>query len=151
MTRVLVLNGPNLASLGRREPDVYGGRSLAEIEAELRERAAALGVEVRIEQRNGEGELIGLLETETGGSDAVVINPGGFSHTSVALLDALRAFPGVIVEVHLTNTLRRETYRRVMLTAEAADAVVLGLGASGYGIALEAAARMVQERRELTR
>ncbi|MGP8161483.1 MAG: type II 3-dehydroquinate dehydratase [Candidatus Dormibacteria bacterium] len=151
MTRVLVLNGPNLASLGRREPELYGGRSLGDIETELREQADALGMEIRVEQRNGEGELIDLLEAETERSDAVVINPGAFSHTSVALLDALRAFPGVVVEVHLTNTFRRETYRRVMLTAEAADAVILGLGASGYGIALEAAARMVRERRELSR
>jgi 3-dehydroquinate dehydratase-2 len=150
MTRVLVLNGPNLASLGRREPELYGGRSLADVESELRERAAALGVEIRAEQRNGEGELIGLIEAETGHADAVVINPGGFSHTSVALLDALRAFPGVVVEVHLTNTLQREAYRRVMLTAEAADALILGLGASGYALALEAAARMVHERGEST-
>ncbi|MGO8686219.1 MAG: type II 3-dehydroquinate dehydratase [Candidatus Dormibacteria bacterium] len=151
MTRVLVLNGPNLAGLGRREPEIYGGRSLAEIEAELRERAVALDVEIQVEQRNGEGELIGLLESEAGRSDAVVINPAGFSHTSVALLDALRAFPGIVVEVHLSNTFRRETYRRVMLTAEAADAVILGLGSSGYAVALEAAARMVRESRELTR
>ena len=108
-------------------------------------------MEIQVEQRNGEGELIGLLESEAGRSDAVVINPAGFSHTSVALLDALRAFPGIVVEVHLSNTFRRETYRRVMLTAEAADAVILGLGASGYAVALEAAARMVRESRELTR
>jgi 3-dehydroquinate dehydratase-2 len=151
MTRVLVLNGPNLATLGRREPGLYGGRSLEDIERELRERATALEVELRVEQRNGEGELIDLLEAEAERADAVVVNPGAFSHTSVALLDALRAFPGVVVEVHLTNTFRRESYRRVMLTAEAADAVILGLGASGYGIALEAAARMVRERRELDR
>jgi 3-dehydroquinate dehydratase-2 len=151
MTRVLVVNGPNLARLGRREPELYGGRSLLEIDTELRQRAAALEVDIRVEQRNGEGELIDILEAETDHADAVVINPGAFSHTSVALLDALRAFPGVIVEVHLTNTFQRETYRRVMLTAEAADAVILGLGASGYVIALEAAARMVRERRELGR
>jgi 3-dehydroquinate dehydratase-2 len=151
MTRVLVLNGPNLSTLGRREPELYGGRSLEDIERELRERATALEVDLRVEQRNGEGELIDLLEGEAERADAVVVNPGAFSHTSVALLDALRAFPGVVVEVHLTNTFRRESYRRVMLTAEAADAVILGLGASGYGIALEAAARMVRERRELDR
>ena len=151
MTRILVLNGPNLASLGRREPEIYGGRSLAEIEDDLRERAVALNLELRVEQRNGEGELIDLIEAETGRADALVINPGAFSHTSVALLDALRAFPGVVVEVHLTNTFQRETYRRVMLTAEAADSVILGLGAPGYAVALEAAARMVRDRRELDR
>jgi len=151
MTRVLVLNGPNLASLGRREPEIYGNHSLAEIEADLRERSVALAVELRVEQRNSEGDLIDLIEAETGRSDAVVINPGALSHTSVALLDALRAYPGVVVEVHLSNVFGREAYRRVMLTAEAADAVILGLGASGYAIALEAATRMVRERGELTR
>ena len=150
MTRVLLLNGPNLGSLGRREPELYGSRSLDEIDTDLRERAAAMDVELRTEQRNGEGELIDLIEAETGHADAVVINPGALSHTSVALLDALRAFPGVVVEIHLTNTFQRETFRRAMLTAEAADSVILGLGASGYAVALEAATRMVRERRELT-
>jgi 3-dehydroquinate dehydratase type II len=150
MTRVLLLNGPNLGSLGRREPELYGSRSLDEIDTDLRERAAAMDVELRTEQRNGEGELIDLIEAETGHADAVVINPGALSHTSVALLDALRAFPGVVVEIHLTNTFQRETFRRVMVTAEAADSVILGLGASGYAVALEAATRMVRERRELT-
>lgn len=141
MTRVLVLNGPNLGSLGRREPELYGRRSLAAIEEALRVRAAELGVELRCEQRNGEGELIDLLEAESGRAAAVVINPGALSHTSVALLDALRAFPGRVIEVHLTNTFAREPYRRVMLTAEAADSVILGFGTEGYGIALDAAAR----------
>jgi 3-dehydroquinate dehydratase-2 len=151
MIRVLLLNGPNLGSLGRREPELYGSRSLDEIDTDLHERAAAMDVDLRSEQRNGEGELIDLIEAETGHADAVVLNPGAFSHTSVALLDALRAFPGVVVEIHLTNTFQRESYRRVMLTAEAADSVILGLGASGYAVALEAATRMVRERRELTR
>ncbi len=144
MTRILVLSGPNLASLGRREPEIYGGHSLAEIEAQLAARAAELGVELRCEQRNGEGELIDLLEQETGRAGAVVINPGALSHTSVALLDALRAFPGTVVEVHLSNTLAREPYRRVMLTAEAADSVILGLGPASYMIGLEAAARALR-------
>jgi 3-dehydroquinate dehydratase II len=141
MTRILVLNGPNLGSLGRREPGIYGDRTLAEIETALRARAAELGVELRCEQRNGEGELIDVLEEEVGRAAAVLINPGALSHTSVALLDALRAFPGAVVEVHLSNTLAREPYRRVMLTAEAADSVILGLGADGYTIGLEAAVR----------
>lgn len=144
MTRILVLSGPNLASLGRREPEIYGGHSLAEIEAQLAARAAELGVELRCEQRNGEGELIDLLEQETGRAGAVVINPGALSHTSVALLDALRAFPGTVVEVHLSNTFAREPYRRVMLTAEAADSVILGLGPASYLVGLEAAARALR-------
>jgi 3-dehydroquinate dehydratase-2 len=149
MSRVLVLSGPNLGTLGHREPELYGRRSLAEIEAALAERGRELGVEVRCEQRNGEGDLIDLLEAETGRAGAVVINPGALSHTSVALLDALRAFPGAVVEVHLTNTLAREAYRRVMLTAEAADVVILGLGGDSYRAGLEAAARLLRERREL--
>jgi len=141
MTRILVLNGPNLGSLGHREPEIYGGRSLAEIESTLRARAAELEVELRFEQRNGEGELIDVLEEESGRSAALVINPGALSHTSVALLDALRAFPGPVIEVHLSNTFAREAYRRVMLTAEAADSVIVGLGADGYTVGLEAALR----------
>jgi len=148
MTRVLVLNGPNLGSLGEREPEIYGGTSLVEIEAALRDRASRLGVELRVEQRNGEGELIDLLEEERGLSEVVVINPGGLSHTSVALLDALRAFPGQVIEVHLSNTFAREAYRRVMLTAEAADSVILGLGPDGYLVALERAARVAGARAE---
>jgi 3-dehydroquinate dehydratase II len=144
MTRILVLSGPNLGSLGRREPEVYGDQTLADIETGLRGRAAELGVELRCEQRNGEGELIDLLEEETGRAGAVVINPGALSHTSVALLDALRAFPGVVIEVHLSNTLAREAYRRVMLTAEAADSVILGLGAASYAAGLDAAVRALR-------
>ena len=146
MTRVLVLNGPNLGSLGRREPELYGGRSLAEVDTDLRERAAAMGVDIRTEQRNSEGEMIDLIEAETGHADALVINPGAFSHTSVALLDALRGFPGAVVEVHLTNTFRREGYRHAMVTAEVADCVILGLGPEGYRVALEAAVRIIRER-----
>ena len=144
MTRILVLSGPNLGSLGRREPEVYGDQTLADIETGLRRRAADLGVELRCEQRNSEGELIDLLEEETGRAGAVVINPGALSHTSVALLDALRAFPGVVIEVHLSNTLAREAYRRVMLTAEAADSVILGLGAASYAAGLDAAVRALR-------
>ncbi|MGD0833900.1 MAG: type II 3-dehydroquinate dehydratase [Candidatus Dormibacteria bacterium] len=146
MTRVLVLNGPNLGSLGRREPEIYGPQSLADIDAELRRQAAELGVELRTEQSNSEGRLIDILEEEGGRAGAVIINPGGLSHTSVALLDALRGFPGAVVEVHLTNTFRREGYRHAMVTAEVADCVILGLGPEGYRVALEAAVRIIRER-----
>lgn len=149
MSRVLVLSGPNLGTLGRREPELYGVRTLADIVTALEARGRELHLEVRSEQRNGEGELIDLIEAEHGRAGAVIINPGALSHTSVALLDALRAFPGVVVEVHLSNTLAREAYRRVMLTAEAADAVILGLGAESYLAGLEAAARLLRERGEL--
>jgi 3-dehydroquinate dehydratase-2 len=146
MIRVLVLNGPNLGSLGRREPDIYGPQSLADIDAELRRQAAEQGIDLRTEQSNSEGRLIDILEEEAGRAGAVVINPGALSHTSVALLDALRGFPGAVVEVHLSNTFRREGYRHVMLTAEVADCVILGLGPQGYPVALDAAVRIIRER-----
>ena len=146
MIRVLVLNGPNLGSLGRREPDIYGPQSLADIDAELGRQAAEQGIELRTEQSNSEGRLIDILEEEAGRAGAVVINPGALSHTSVALLDALRGFPGAVVEVHLSNTFRREGYRHVMLTAEVADCVILGLGPQGYPVALDAAVRIIRER-----
>jgi 3-dehydroquinate dehydratase-2 len=145
VSRILVLHGPNLDLLGEREPDVYGAVDLATIAARLRRRAGELGVEVRIEQSNHEGTLVDILASERGRSQACIVNPGGLSHTSVVLLDALRAFPGLVVEVHLSNPSRREPYRRVLLTAEAADGVISGFGALGYELALEAAARLVRE------
>ncbi|HEY7925959.1 MAG TPA: type II 3-dehydroquinate dehydratase [Candidatus Dormibacteraeota bacterium] len=140
--RVLVLNGPNLAAVGRRQPEIYGSVTLAEIRDRLLEQAAALHVEVRWEQSNHEGALIDILEEESGRSDACVINPGGLAHTSVALADALRGFTGPVVEVHLSNILAREEYRRTSHAAAAATAVITGAGAGGYGLALQAAVQL---------
>lgn len=146
MTRILILNGPNLGLLGEREPQVYGRTRWEEIAAALRRRAAELEVELRIEQSNHEGRLIDVLEDERQRSQGCIVNPGGLSHSSVALLDALRAFPGPVVEVHVSNPHAREPYRRVLLTAEAADGVISGLGAEGYLLALAAVTRLVAER-----
>ena len=137
MRRVLVLNGPNLGTLGTRETDLYGTDTLAGIEAQLRERAAVLGVELRCEQSNHEGVLVDILEAERGLADGCVINPGGLTHTSVALADALRAFAKPVVEVHITNIHAREPFRAVSLTAAASTAIVSGLGAAGYLLALD--------------
>lgn len=149
MTRILVLNGPNLGALGRREPEIYGNASLDDIGRDLTARARELGVELRLEQSNSEAGLIDLIEAEATTADALIINPAALSHTSLALLDALRAFSGPVVEVHLSNVFNREPYRRVMLTAEAADAVILGLRADGYAVALDAVVRILGERAEL--
>lgn len=132
-----LLNGPNLARLGRREPEVYGGTSLAGIEEAFREEAGRLGVRVDCFQSNHEGELIDRLERWTDESFAgVVLNPGGFTHTSVALRDAVSATGLPVVEVHLSNIHRREEFRHRSLTAGACRAAIAGLGPEGYLAAL---------------
>jgi 3-dehydroquinate dehydratase-2 len=143
--RILVLNGPNLATIGRRQPDIYGGIALAEIHDRVRREAEALGVELRWEQSNYEGALIDLIEEETGRADAIVVNPGGLAHTSIVLADALRGFAGPVVEVHLSNILGREEYRRTSHVAEVATAVIAGAGADGYVMALQTAVRLASE------
>jgi 3-dehydroquinate dehydratase II len=144
--RVLVLNGPNLGTLGRRQPEIYGTITLAEIRDRLLEQAAGLDVELRWEQSNHEGALIDVIEEESGRSDACVINPGALAHTSVALADAVRGFTGPVVEVHLSNILAREEYRRTSHVAAAATAVITGAGAAGYGLALQAAVQLAGDR-----
>ena len=138
MTRILVLNGPNLGTLGTREPKLYGTATLGDIETMVRERAAQLGVILRLAQSNHEGELIDILEAERTRADGCVINPGALAHTSMALADSLRAFERPVIEVHITNVFAREPERRTLLTAQAAAGVITGLGVQGYVLALEA-------------
>jgi 3-dehydroquinate dehydratase II len=149
MTRILLLNGPNLASLGEREPEIYGSVTLAEIEAAVRDRAASLSLEVRCEQTNHEGAMVDVLEAERGRSAGCIVNPGGLTHTSVVLADALRGFGGPVVEVHLSNILAREPFRRVSLSAEAAVAVIAGFGLHGYVLAVEGLAKLVENRPDI--
>ena len=146
MTRILLVNGPNLAALGERQPEIYGAATLAEIETAVTRRGAELGAEVRCVQSNHEGALVDVLEAERGRADGCIINPGGLSHTSVVLADALRAFGKPVIEVHLSNIFAREAYRRVSLCAEAAVAVISGLGARGYTVALESLVTMLEGR-----
>jgi 3-dehydroquinate dehydratase-2 len=134
--RVLVLNGPNLGTLGRREPEVYGTRTLADLEALLTARAAELGVQLHCLQSNHEGQLIDWIEREAVGTDAIIINPGALSHTSLALADALRGSGKPVIEVHISNVFAREPDRHRMVTAAAAKAVISGLGFEGYLAAL---------------
>jgi 3-dehydroquinate dehydratase-2 len=143
VTRILLLNGPNLGSLGQREPDVYGSATLTDIEAAVTRRAAELGVEVVCLQSNHEGVLVDALESERGSADGCIINPGGLSHTSVVLADALRAFGKPVIEVHLSNIFAREQYRRTSVSAEAVAAVIAGLGARGYIVALDSLVTML--------
>jgi 3-dehydroquinate dehydratase-2 len=148
VTRVLVLNGPNLGSLGRREMALYGTASLADVERTLAERAAELGVELRCEQTNHEGGMIDLLEEEAGRAHGVVMNPGALSHTSVALLDAVRTFPGPVIEVHISNIHAREPFRARTLSGAGARGVITGLGVPGYVLALEALVRLIGSERK---
>ena len=141
--RVYVLNGPNLNLLGLREPEIYGSDTLDDIAARLDERAQALGVRIEIRQSNHEGHLIDWLhEARLEGAKAVILNAGGLAHTSVALHDAIKAVQLPVIEVHLSNPAARESFRRRSLLAAAARGTIAGLGALGYELALDAAARL---------
>ncbi len=138
--RVLVLHGPNLNLLGTREPDVYGTATLADIDRMVAERAASLGATVSCLQSNHEGVLIDALHAAGGGdADAVVLNAGGFTHTSVALRDAVGALQIPVVEVHLSNTAAREAFRHRSLLAPVAIGTIQGFGPTSYVLGVEAA------------
>jgi 3-dehydroquinate dehydratase II len=135
--KVLVLNGPNLGTLGKREPEVYGTQTLADLEKLLAERARELDFELSCRQSNHEGQLIDWIEKEGAASDAIIINPGALSHYSLALADALRGSGKHVVEVHISNVFAREPDRHRMVTAAAAKGVISGLGFEGYLAALD--------------
>ena len=137
---LLLLNGPNLNLLGTREPEVYGSTTLAEIEAAAVSRASAAGARLAFFQSNSEGALIDRIHAARAeGVDAIVINPGGLTHTSVALRDALAAVAIPFIEVHLSNVHAREPFRQHSYLSAIARGVICGLGADGYGMALDSA------------
>ena len=137
MKRVLVVNGPNLNLLGKREPHIYGTRSLEDLQQVVRDRAAKLDLEVSFFQSNHEGEIIDFLQKEAPRSAGILINPGALSHYSLALYDCLQALALPVVEVHLSNIHAREEFRSRSVTARAARGVITGLGFVGYELALE--------------
>jgi 3-dehydroquinate dehydratase-2 len=140
---VFVLNGPNLNLLGCREPDIYGADTLDDIAARLTERAGELGLDVDVRQSNHEGHLIDWLhEAAASGAKAVILNAGGYTHTSVALRDAVAAIAVPVIEVHLSNPAAREPFRHTSLLSAVCKGVITGLGAHGYILALDAAARL---------
>src|SRR5436305_13483084 len=140
---VYVLNGPNLKLLGTRESGVYGADTLDEIAGRLEDRARDLGLAVEIRQSNHEGHLIDWLhEAQAEGAKAVILNPGGFTHTSVALHDAVKAIATPVIEVHLSNPQARERFRRRSVLAPVAKGTIAGFGALGYLLALDAAAKL---------
>lgn len=133
---VLLLNGPNLNLLGRREPGIYGARTLADIERASIATGAEFGLDVTCRQSNSEGELVTWIQEAAGVFDALVINPGAYTHTSVALHDALRFLEVPIIEIHLSNIHQREDFRHRSYVSLVARGVICGLGAKGYDLAL---------------
>ncbi len=144
--RILLINGPNLNTLGEREPEVYGGLSLADIEAQVREKAAALNVELSTFQSNHEGAIIDFIQAESSGAAGIIINPGALTHYSLSLRDALAASGLPAIEVHISNIYGRESFRRHSVTADVCRGVVAGLGWRGYLAALRSLIEMLRER-----
>lgn len=142
---IYVLNGPNLNLLGTREPHIYGHATLADIEAACAARAGQLGRTVVFRQSNIEGELVDWLQEARDKAGAVVLNAGAYTHTSVALHDAIKAIPIPVIETHLSNPAAREDFRQVSLVGKAAKGVIAGFGATSYLLAIEAAALLANE------
>ena len=137
---IYVLNGPNLNMLGLREPAVYGKETLADLEKRAQGRAKALGLQIEFRQSNKEGELVDWIQEARSKARGIILNAGAYSHTSIAILDALQAAELPVIEVHLSNIFRREPYRNHSYVSLAAKGVICGLGPKGYELALEAMA-----------
>ena len=140
---VYVLNGPNLNLLGKRQPEIYGRETLADVEAACRSLAAELGLAIVFRQSNREYELIDWIHEARETAKGIVINPAAFTHTSVAILDALNAFDGPVLEVHISNVHKREPFRHHSYVSARADGVIAGFGVQGYELALRRIARLL--------
>lgn len=143
--KVLVLNGPNLNLLGQREPDVYGQTTLEDIEAMVRAKAGTLSADIEFRQSNHEGELVGWIQSAKDGFSVVLLNAGAYTHTSVALRDAIAASTIPTIEVHLSNIYAREEFRHKSLIAPVCQGQISGFGAHSYVLALEAACNLKVE------
>ena len=140
---VFVLNGPNLNLLGKRQPHIYGHETLADVETECRKTGAAEGLDIRFHQSNREYEIIDWVHEAREIAGGIVINPAAFTHTSVAILDALNTFEGPVIEVHISNVHKREAFRHHSYVSLRADGVIAGLGTQGYTLALQRVARLI--------
>lgn len=140
---VFILNGPNLNLLGEREPAIYGTETLEDIAARCAKRAAALGLVSEFRQTNHEGVLIDWVQESRHAASALLLNAGGLTHSSVAILDALRVLAIPVIEVHLSHPMKRESFRHQSFPSLAATGIIAGFGALGYELALEAASRLV--------
>ncbi len=141
---ILILNGPNLNMLGRREPAIYGSATLADIEAACAAEATKIGLASDFRQSNNEGELVTWIQEARDGHSGIIINAGAYTHTSVAILDALLASDLPVIEVHLSNIFRREEFRHHSYISRAARGVICGFGSKGYLMAIDAMAQFVQ-------
>ncbi len=140
---VILLNGPNLNLLGLRQPEIYGAETLADVLARCTALAADLGLSLTAHQSNHEGALVEMIHAARGTSAAIVINPGAYSHTSVAILDALNTYDGLVMEVHISNIHKREAFRHHSYVSARADGVIVGCGTEGYLLALRRLASLL--------
>jgi 3-dehydroquinate dehydratase-2 len=142
MKRLMILNGPNLNLLGVREPHIYGTTTLSQIKENCEKVATQLGLELSFHQSNHEGELVDWIQSARQSADAIIINPAGYSFTSIAILDAIKAFEGPVLEVHISNIHARDEYHRHSKISSVATGVICGLGPNGYIAAMHAVAQM---------
>jgi 3-dehydroquinate dehydratase-2 len=143
---VFILNGPNLNLLGKRQPAIYGHETLADVEADCRKLATEFKLDIRFHQSNREYEIIDWIHEAREVAGGIIINPGAFTHTSIAILDALNAFDHPIIEVHISNVHKREEFRHHSYVSLAATGVMAGLGTQGYTLALRRLARLIDEK-----
>lgn len=142
--KILILNGPNLNLLHRRDKSIYGESSLATIENDCKKLAKDLGVEIDLKQSNSEGELVNIIQDAIDNFDGIIINAAAYTHTSVAIRDALEMFDGPTIELHISNIFKREEFRQNSFLSDVVTAVISGLGVDGYGIALIAMSNLVK-------
>lgn len=143
MMQVDIINGPNLNLLGQRQPDIYGHETLDDVRVLCEGLVSGSGLSVALHQSNHEGVIVDLIQKARGSASGIVINPAAYSHTSVAILDALNAFEGPVVEVHISNIQRREAFRHHSFVSQRADGVISGCGVNGYALALRQIAQLL--------
>ena len=143
---VFILNGPNLNLLGKRQPHIYGHETLADVERDCRALATELGLDIRFHQSNREYEIIDWVHEARESAGGIVINPAAFTHTSVAILDALNSFDSPVIEVHISNVHKREAFRHHSFVSTRAEGVIAGFGTQGYQLALRRIARVIDEK-----
>ncbi len=144
MQRILIINGPNLNMLGSREPEIYGNETLPDIEAKCKTHAKKLGLEIDFIQSNIEGELVTAIQGAAKSHQGILINAGAYTHTSIAIMDALLLLKIPVIEVHLSNIFKREPFRHESFISKAAKGVICGFGSDSYVLALEAVAKLVK-------